>query len=286
MSKPSKRAQQCKKISESRAERQKREHRRRRSMALFYSMLLLGAVGLAGVDYMTGAVRQGVTNMVNDGWQATADAGYKLRHIYLSGHEKVHRNEVMSVLDVEPGAPILQLSLSDIQQRLMALPEIKSAEINRSLPDTLHIRVIERRPVAIWQYQGQLTLLDDEGIALRGIDKAELGSYNHLPLLVGQGAHEELPQLFEILAYEPKLVRELKAASWVGGRRWDITFKSGMKVKLPQDHPEKAWKRFVEMVNEYALMERRIQVLDMRLPDRLFMEQVKQVVSEEGAHNT
>ena len=43
---------------------------------------------------------------------------------------------------------------------------MKEAAIERALPHSLHIRLTEREPVAIWQHKGNLVLIDDEGTAI------------------------------------------------------------------------------------------------------------------------
>ena len=45
-----------------------------------------------------------------------------------------------------------------------------------------------------------------------------------------------------------------------------------MEVKLPEEGVLEAWKRLVQMDREQKLLGRDISVVDLRLPDRLFVK--------------
>ena len=55
-----------------------------------------------------------------------------------------------------------------------------------------------------------------------------------LPLVIGLGANARASQLKAILADAPTMQAQLASATWVGGRRWDLSFQSGETVALPE----------------------------------------------------
>ena len=55
-----------------------------------------------------------------------------------------------------------------------------------------------------------------------------------LPLVIGPGANARAGQLKRILADAPTMQAQLASATWVGGRRWDLSFQSGEIVALPE----------------------------------------------------
>ena len=48
------------------------------------------------------------------------------------------------------------------------------------------IDIVERKPAALWQNQGQLALIDAEGVVL---DRVPVDKMPDLPLLIGAGAN-------------------------------------------------------------------------------------------------
>ena len=65
---------------------------------------------------------------------------------------------------------------------------VKDARVSRRLPDTLVIDIVERKPAALWQNQGQLALIDSEGVVL---DRVPVDKMPDLPLLIGPGANAQ-----------------------------------------------------------------------------------------------
>ena len=72
-----------------------------------------------------------------------------------------------------------------------------------------------------------------------------------------------------MLAVEPDLAPRVRAAVWVGDRRWNLRFDNGVDVKLPADSPQAAWSLLARLEREQRLLARDITIIDMRLPDRL-----------------
>jgi cell division protein FtsQ len=55
----------------------------------------------------------------------------------------------------------------------------------------------------------------------------------------------------------------------VGGRRWNLRLDSGIDIALPEEDASGAWHRLAELERSEGILERDIQMVDLRLPDRL-----------------
>src|SRR5690606_20038542 len=115
------------------------------------------------------------------------------------------------------------------KNRLEALPWVRTASVERRLPDTIFVRLVERRPFALWQKNGQLSLVARDGEV---IQRSGLERFSQLPLIVGDGAPAHAAALFAILASEPELRRRVTAMTRVGDRRWTLTFDNGIELHL------------------------------------------------------
>ena len=69
----------------------------------------------------------------------------------------------------------------------------------------------------------------------------------------------------------PALKPMVKAASWIGNRRWDLLFDTGEKLQLPEgeEAAAAALVKFAELDTEKRLLGRGIISFDMRDPDKL-----------------
>ena len=90
-----------------------------------------------------------------------------------------------------------------------------------------------------------------------------------LPLVIGPGADRQEPGYQALLAHAPALKPRVKAATWIGNRRWDLTFDSGEVLKLPEDGAEAALVTFAEHDGAHPLLGRGWLSFDMRDPSKL-----------------
>lgn len=167
-------------------------------------------------------------------------------------------------------APQPLVDVAAIRRRLVQFGWIKDARVSRRLPDTLVIDIVERTPAALWQNQGQLALIDAEGVVL---DRVPITRMPDLPLLIGPGANRHERELEALMAEVPTLKPQLASATWVGGRRWDLNFQSGETVALPEGAgPARvALVKFAKVDKSSGLLGRGIVRFDLRIPDKMIV---------------
>jgi cell division protein FtsQ len=194
--------------------------------------------------------------------------GFAVTNVSVVGRNRESRSAVLGALGVARGTPILGLDLGLAKTRLEALPWIRSADVERLLPDTILVRLSERRPLALWQRHGALALVADDGTL---VPTASLDDFGALIVLVGDDAPRFGAALIDMLASEPELAPHVAAAVRIGGRRWNLRFDSGIDVALPERDPEAAWHRLAALDRSEQLLERNILAVDLRLADRLVL---------------
>lgn len=200
----------------------------------------------------------------------SGQAGYRVDDIFVEGRVKTPRDQLLTALGVKRGDAILGVDLAAAQKRIEEIPWVRSAAVERRLPDQIHILITERQPAALWQNKGRYFLVDREG----QIVGEQIEDYTGLPLTVGEGAPDHVADLVTLLASEPALQARVKAATWVGERRWNIMLDrtpDGIEVRLPEEDAESAWHDVAKLDREKSLLERQVGVIDMRLPDRLVL---------------
>jgi cell division protein FtsQ len=200
----------------------------------------------------------------------TAEAGLMVSEVLVEGRKRTAATTLREALGIERGQPLLALDPAAAKARLEALRWVEQASVTRLLPGAVRVRLIERRPLALWQQGGQFRLIDQRGEviegALDGVDPTT--HYGRLRVLVGAGAPAQARQLFALLSTEPALSRRVAAATWVGDRRWSLRLDNGIDVLLPERQPVAAWRLLAAKARSDGLLERAIVLIDLRLAPR------------------
>jgi len=204
---------------------------------------------------------------------STSGAGLVLEYVSVEGREHTPIVGILEALGLSQGDPLMALDPARARQRLEALPWVKEATVERRLPDTVHIRLTERTPIALWQHDNRYSLVDPDGRVIDG----DVAAFAGLPEIAGAGAPEAASDLFTLLSTAPTIGPRVKAAVRVGQRRWDLWIDDmrpghGVVVHLPESHPAEALRRLIELESNAHLLERDIAGVDFRLADRLVVQ--------------
>lgn len=209
----------------------------------------------------------------------SAALGMKLNALTVEGRNMTSRDDLLAAVDVERGAPILSIDMAQARTAIESLPWVKTAKIERRLPDSIHILIEERAPYALWQQGNRYTLVDHDGKSIVDVPAAD----RSLPLIVGPDAPAHAAALFDALKAEPDLAARVRAAVRVGERRWNIyldSFEGGITIRLPEGEVAAAWTRLAALERDHKILERDLDFIDLRLDDRLVVRIHKDETAE------
>jgi cell division protein FtsQ len=227
-------------------------------------VLVAGLAGYARVQ----TIGQGA-NFRERALQATTHLGLSVQEVVIEGRQKTPEPLLRAALGVRTGDPILGFSLADARARIETINWVQGAIVERRLPGTIVVQLQERRPFAVWQHQGRFVLIDRNGNTVTDSDVASFAS--QVPLVVGAGAPAAAAGLLDALAAYPLIMSRMVAAVRVGERRWNLRMNNGAEVLLPEGAEEPALAKLKELQSTYALLDRPLQGIDLRLPDRLMI---------------
>ena len=218
----------------------------------------------------------------------SAEFGMTVKNIEVSGREKTDTNALLAAIGQKPGTPIITFDVEAARERVEELSWVRSAKVERQLPDTLIVAIVERKPLALWQTEGRdHVLIDGDGEQLQNY---ELGDYLDLPVLVGDDAPKAAAEMLTTLQTIPHLYDQITGAQRIGHRRWNIQLANGMFIRLPEENMELAWRRLEMLDREHGILDRDVLIVDLRLPDRTFVrltpgaaEQRRNPPKKEGA---
>jgi cell division protein FtsQ len=202
--------------------------------------------------------------------EGVGGAGFTLKRVEITGAQRVSRLAIYNVAFDQDSMAMPLVDLAATRARLLRFGWIREARVSRRLPDTLVIDIVEREPVAIWQNNQQLSLIDGDGVVLEPVRTDHMPN---LPLVVGPDANRHIGGLGALMQAAPRLRPQIAGATWVGQRRWDIHFQSGELLTLPEgdDEARRAISRFAMMDQQDPLLGRGFARIDMRDPRRTYV---------------
>ncbi len=193
-------------------------------------------------------------------------AGFRIVAIALAGHLHVSREEVLATAGVTGRSSLLFLDVEQARERLKTNPWIADATVLKLYPGELQIGIKERVAFALWQKDGQVSVIADDGTVLEPYVAPGL---LRLPLVVGRGADTRAKEFLALLDRYPQMRDFVRAAVLVGERRWNLRLKNGIDVQLPESDAASGLQRLVALDREKNLITRDIVAIDLRLPDRV-----------------
>jgi cell division protein FtsQ len=227
-------------------------------------VILLGSAGLGVVK---GGHIEELTTALSDARNALANsAGFRITAVAINGRKQLTQDEVLAIGGVNGRSSLLFLDAAVVRDKLKSSPWIGEATVQKFYPGQLQIDITERSAFALWQQDGRLSVIADDGAVLEPYVSRR---FKGLPLVVGKGAETRAKDFLALLDRYPQVRSVMKAAVFVGERRWNLRLKDGLDVRLPENDIGNALAALSKLDKEDRLFSRDIVAIDMRLADRL-----------------
>jgi len=231
---------------------------------------VLMLLGSAGFGIVKGGHVEELTSALSDARNAIANsAGFRITAVAINGRKQLTQDEVLAIGGVNGRSSLLFLDAAVVRDKLKANPWIREATVLKLYPGQLQIDIVERSAFALWQQDGRLSVISDDGAVLESYVSRRFLS---LPLVVGKGAETRARDFLALLARYPQVRAATKAAVFVGERRWNLRLKDGLDIRLPENDVGNALAALSKFDKEDRLFSRDIVAVDMRLPDRLTVQ--------------
>ena len=201
---------------------------------------------------------------------AAAGAGYQVAKVEVRGVERMNELKVYERVLGEQERAMPLVDLQALRASVMELPWVEDARVSRELPDTIVVDVVERRPHAVLRKPGRLVLIDRTGHELEPVSTEEAKG---MLKISGPGARQQVEALATLLDAAPALKPQVAEAEWIGNRRWNLTFRTGQVLQLPQgaDRSAGALMTFARIDGVNRLIGGKAVAFDMRNPDRFYL---------------
>lgn len=204
------------------------------------------------------------------------ELGLVLSDILLEGQKYTDKEDILNAItanqsgdNLKIGMAIMDVDINSVRNNLERLTWVEYAVVERQLPSTLNVSIVEREPAALWQHDGQVSLIDKYGDI---IDEKDLSGFKDLIILVGDDIPYSGENVISIINSSENLKKLVSSAIRVGHRRWNIRLHNDVEIKLPENNPEDAWKFLDKSNSETTILDSKIKSVDLRVSGKMFVQ--------------
>ena len=193
--------------------------------------------------------------------------GFKIKNILIIGTHNLSQDYVINIINTQNHINILNVNLHTIYNKIIQNSWVEETYVERILPDTIKIKVLEKKPIAIWQNQNgnKLITVNGDVIYHANINKFK----NSFPIIKGEKSKENIPTILKILETNKNFAKNIWSLTFINQRRWDLHFNQGLIVRLPSQDVIKAWQKIIKLQTNYNILNLRLTEIDLRNPEQI-----------------
>ena len=193
--------------------------------------------------------------------------GFKIKNILIIGTHNLSQDYVINIINTQNHINILNVNLHTIYDKIIQNSWVEETYVERILPDTIKIKVLEKKPIAIWQNQNgnKLITVNGDVIYHANINKFK----NSFPIIKGEKSKENISSILKILETNKNFAKNIWSLTFINQRRWDLHFNQGLIVRLPSQDVIKAWEKIIKLQTNYNILNLRLTEIDLRNPEQI-----------------
>lgn len=233
------------------------------------SIVSCGIIFALGWNSFMGALDVFEKNIALRGHTLFKRIGFQVNDLIVEGRSLTPQKDILKAVDIQRGDSLFASDLNEIKKRLESLSWVRTATVQRRWPFTIYVRLAEYKPIALWQQKAKFYLVDDQG---HYFEIPKNNPFQSLPILTGEEAPKNAPQLFSILRDFPSIIGRVTGAIYLGKRRWDLMLDNRLKLKLGEERIKQGLVQFIQMEESRKISDKNIVAIDLRFEDKVYFQ--------------
>ena len=178
-------------------------------------------------------------------------------------------NQINAILKLSFPINSINLDINNLQKIINKIDSVESSNVRINDSGVLLVEVIERKPVAVYREQDELSLIDIKGYKITNIFSRS--DRKDLPLIVGTEGNYQVKEALEIYQLLSVNINEIRGLIRIGKRRWDIIFKNNKRIKLPEKNPKRLLRKFLSSDKSYLISSNNFSIIDLRFTNKIIL---------------
>ena len=190
---------------------------------------------------------------------------FNLKKIQIENNFFVLEKDIQKLLSQCLNKNIIFLKNSEIEKALLTNSFIESFDIKKKYPDTLKVRIYEKKPIAILINKKKKYYISE---TIKLVEYISLTNFKNLPYVLGN--EKEFKILYDNLNKINFPFDQIKKFTLYETNRWDLETKSDILIKLPPDDYIKSLENFLSIRNKKNI--KKYKVFDYRISNQIILK--------------
>ena len=193
------------------------------------------------------------------------NSNLNIKKITIQNNSIIKSDEIKRQLSFLYQENLFFLNNKDIEEKLKKLTFIESFSIKKIYPNTLRLKIKEKKPIAILRDKKKIYFISEKGDL---INYKEIKDYDSLPTVFGNG--KNFFSLYQDLQNIQFPIEMIKSFYYFESGRWDLIMQNDKVIKLPIEDHLLSLKNFMSL--EINSKSNNYKIFDYRIKDQLILE--------------
>ena len=189
---------------------------------------------------------------------------FNLKEINIENNILTKKKDIKKLLFPIYNKNLIFLKNLEIEKALMQNSFIESFEIKKKYPNTLTIKIFEKKPIAILQYNKNKFYLSEK---IELIKFENLSNYQNLPYVIG--SKEDFEIFYNSLNNINFPFDQIKKYTLYESKRWDLETVNNKLIRLPAKDYIKSIKNYLNLINDNNF--KKYKLFDYRINNQLIL---------------
>ena len=190
---------------------------------------------------------------------------FNLKKINIENNFLLSKKDIKKLLIPIYDTNLIILRNKEIENLLTKNSLIESFNIKKKYPDTLKIKIFEKKPIAILQNKKKKFYLSKK---IDLIEFKDLPDYQNLPYVFGN--KDEFEIFYNNLIEINFPFNQIKKYTLYETNRWDLLTKNNNMIKLPSKNYMESLKNYLNLQNKNDF--RKYKIFDYRINNQLILK--------------
>ena len=189
---------------------------------------------------------------------------FNLKEINIKNNILTKKKDIKKLLFPIYNKNLIFLKNLEIEKALMQNSFIESFEIKKKYPNTLTIKIFEKKPIAILQHNKNKFYLSEK---IELIKFENLSNYQNLPYVIG--SKEDFEIFYNSLNKINFPFDQIKKYTLYESKRWDLETVNNKLIRLPAKDYIKSIKNYLNLINNNDF--KKYKLFDYRINNQLIL---------------